>query len=538
MASEPFTIQFESFDGGLSQGGYTGGDNQYAAASLLDYSTEPGTLVGAPRLTEIEITTGASYRPAVLDVFRSSSASKDYPALVATNSSYTLATVNLNSDGTLTQLAVFDTYYMGLNTYFGRAPTPLAEYANDLFTISAGSIIQQTDYASSASYVTNSPVNGLPSDLVENFGYLYGSIITTSNASPGHIWRYDASSSSLITTGAAILDPAVQLAIGWSPICMENYGDYIAILANQSSSVDCLDWTQYKNSRLYIWDGVSNSFDKKVDIQGQSMTAIHTHLGQLYGFSSTIGGIDILRYAGGDSFQKVGRIPINLGSADTGIQDIMIPWVRKQSISSYGTKIYIGVMHDGNVAAQGNLFSFDTATGVVDRIYGSNSKSAHTAFFCNEMQVASFQQFTNASLKFMMAAAPFKTAPFDFATLTRRAPAGKKMKINRVHLYHSYLRDTDDRIRLYLNYNLADSVRGYGSAQIADVSGSSLSVPGVGTASAYEHIYTFQQTDGTPIPLLDSFALSVLTSLDSTNGERIRIFLPITVEGEYIDSPN
>lgn len=538
MASEKFVIHLEAFDGGLTQSPWVGGENQYSYNSFTDHWTEPGSLVGVPNLNEVIASSSSATKATVLAVIRTSEPTREHAVLTATNSSWTLGTAKLNFDGTLSSLVAFADVYLADTNMIGRHTTPLVEYSNDLFTAKGIYVYQHTNFVSGASYVSAGPAGGSASDLIENFGYLYASYLTTSNASPGFIWRYDASVSSLITDGSAVLNPAIQLAAGWSPICMDNFGDYIAIASNQALSNDLVDWSTMSHSRIYIWDGISNTFDKKVDLRGMAVTAIHVHLGQLYAFSSSIGGIDIYRYAGGDVVQRVARVAVNNGIEATTNPDLFVPYVRKQSISSYGNRMYFGIVIDDSNYPLGNIYSFDTQTGTLDVIDIDGNRGTYTVFYDNEINLRSYQKTTGSSPGFSLAAAPFASASFSIVSSTRFAPMGKKMKINRVLVRHSYLSSTSDTIAVKLNCNVADAPRTFGATQIMAVTGSSLSVPGVGSSSAYEHAYTFQKTDGTPIPLLDSFSLTLNVASDTSIISRPRVFLPIVVEGELIDSPN
>lgn len=542
MASEPFTIQFESFDGGLSQGPYTGADNQYTWNRYMDTWTEPGTLQSIGFLEEFSPTSNASYKTAILSIIRSSTSNNKYPVIVATNASWTLATAMMSeTDGTLTPLARFDTYNLTAPSIIGRYNQPLVEFNNDLFTASGLNTIQHTAFATSSSFVTQATSGMQVTDIIENFGYLYVSKIAGTNSSPGYIARFDTTNGSLITNGGTVFyEPAVQLAAGWGPTCMANFGDYIAISALKTGQHDMLDWSLRGSSRLYIWDGISNNFDKKVDIPGAAVTAIHTHLGQLYLFASTPGGIDILRYAGGDVVQKVARISTAYGnSVDTNGEDTNVPWVRKQSISSHGTKMYIGTMVNGGDAAQGNLYAFDSQTGVVDMVDRFSKLGTHTVFFNNEIRMASEQRASNSSPVYFMGNVPFQNGEAYITTTTRFAPAGKKMRIKRVLVRHAYLPGSSDTIGVRLNYNLTELPRSTApGTSILSASGSSLNTPGIGDNAAYEHVYTFQQADGTPMPLIDSFNLGLSMTSDQSTYHRTRVFLPIVVEGELIDSPN
>jgi len=542
MASEPFVIQLESFDGGFAASPYTGAENQYSDAFYCDHWTEPGTLMSIPSIREFEITSSASYKAMLLAVTRTTDASKKYVGVAATNASYTLSFVQLNEgDATFTPLVRLDSYYQTAPSLTGRYPNPILEYADDLLTASATTLIQNSQWATGASlYTSAGNWTGAVSDIIENFGYAYVSKVASSNSSPGAIARYDlVTSASLVSDGASMLDPAVQLSPGWGPTCMANFGDYIAISALKTTQVDLLAWSLLDGSRIYIWDGISNTFDKKVEVPGETITAIYTAGGQLYAFSSKPGGISILRYAGGDVFQTVGFLPCNTGrTVDTDVTDTQVPFVRKQAISCWGSKLYIGVTVNGGTNSNGNLFTFDTKTGVVDLILRPSSTSTHTVFFNNEINFASFQTASNASFHYKMGNTPALHSEFRVTSTTRFAPMGKKMKIKRILVRHSYLASSSDYINLYLNYNITGSPRTVGATQVLNATGSSLNTPGIGDNAAYEHAYTFQQTDGTPMPLLDSFNLSMHVVSDFAAYHNPRVFLPIVIEGEYIDSPN
>lgn len=540
MASEPFTIQFESFDGGLSQGPYTGADNQYSYNYNGDFWTEPGTVTSIGSFRDYEITSNASYKSVVLSMIRSTDDTKKYPALLATGSSWTLTFANIGGAGAITEILQAPGYYEPNPSLVGRRPIPLLEYGTSLIASSGFSILQVPTWTSGSSlYTSSGSWNGTVSDLVESFGYLYVSKTAATSSSPGAIARYDlVTSASLVNDGASYLDPAIQLAPGWGPICMANYGDYIAVAALKTKQTDFLDWSIRGDSRIYIWDGISNTFDTKVDVQGSTITAIHVHGGQLFAFASRPGGIDILRYAGGNAMQKVGSVMTTMGTiVDTSRTDTNVPWVRKQSISSFGSKIYFGTISNGGDESQGNLYSFDVATGVVDMIQRTGKGSCLTVFLNNETRLMSLQNASNSTYSWKVGYTPFTNDEVHMTSTTRFAPIGKKMKIKRALVRHSYLPGTSDQVNLYLNYNLTRSPRAQAGTSIVSVTGSSLSTPGIGDNAAYEHAYTFSDENGA-FPLVDSFNLSLEIICDLAAYHRPRVFLPIVIEGEYIDSPN
>lgn len=567
MASEPFSIEIDSFEGGLAQGPYTGQPNQYAYATGMDQWTEPGSLVGGIDFSAFTYgpISNSSYTGALLaidvhgETAQSPSGTNFFTLQEGVSRDLFVSGFNSTSNGSLSNGPEI------LNTDLDVGASDF-DFANTiriyLGSILAGGSGDDTVYQKPNMY-TNSSVFSYGktgytvSDIVQHFEYAYFLLtptIAASDSSPAHMVRYDYSNSSYLNSSAVVvLDPAVELSPGWAGVDSDIFGDYISIVSVNGKGGFYSNWYDAPNSRLYLWDGISTTFDSKIDIQGAAITASKAHLGNIYLFGSGRGGVDIYRYAGGNVVQKVGRASISVGTVSDST-DADVAYVRKESITTNGDFIYFGTTIPTTPNPKAKFYSFNVRTGAIDMVLeptnASYIRSILSACVTPTMSLVSYvNDQTGSSLKGFYAFSSTtnssvatntrtgRTSDWSVVTSSYFAPIGKKMKVNRALVRHSYL-PTDNALSVTINRNHETVARGVPTTALASVTGADANTPGVGDSSFYEHVYTFTQADGQPVPLLDAFQLGVSVTNASGTTDRPRVFLPIVIEGEYIDSPN
>lgn len=136
---------------------------------------------------------------------------------------------------------------------------------------------------------------------VHGDGYAYMCDYNTiSNVTRGLIHRIG------ITTAGAnsgSLYNALDLPPNVRPFGCASYGTDLAIIGSAFSGEDPAD-LRIGNSYLFLWDTISDSFYKQIDVPSAIVTAVKNVSGALYIFGRNVGeGWQLYRYVGGDAVE-------------------------------------------------------------------------------------------------------------------------------------------------------------------------------------------------------------------------------------------
>jgi len=102
---------------------------------------------------------------------------------------------------------------------------------------------------------------------------------------------------------ATIYDPNyLTLPAGWRVRCFGYWREYLAIGCMKGNNIP-----DYDSGRVYFWDGISTTYNFYIDVPEGGVNTVFGSRGKLYVWAGYQG--DMLIYTGGDSADKVKRIP-------------------------------------------------------------------------------------------------------------------------------------------------------------------------------------------------------------------------------------
>lgn len=142
-----------------------------------------------------------------------------------------------------------------------------------------------------------------------------------------YICDYDSTSSTAATRGRGLIHAlattygsaegdtnnsssynALDLPLGYMPVDIESYGNYVVIAAIQSTNATVIQG----KAALFFWDGINASFYNVVHLPDPLVTALINKNGELYVFSGSVStgtdssnGYRVSKYLGGQSLETV-----------------------------------------------------------------------------------------------------------------------------------------------------------------------------------------------------------------------------------------
>lgn len=556
MANSDFTIKIESFGGGLSHVPNVGAPNQYASASGMDLWSEPGVVM--PNRTFKQYTSASlpSFTATgqvvydVVDVGTSSNASlanKIYG--VGSDNSGALRLIRRETTNTWVSLASLASVsaldagdHIELVTYQEREwPLIIGSSKNGVFQINgAVGTVWQFHY-DTTSY---------PAFCVEKKdGYAYyGWATNDTYPEEGYIGRvdYTTSLSSLPNTTTNIRE-YIGLEPGEVPADMERFGDFIAIVGARRTSLNLGNTSfvqqSFKgNSTLYIWDGVTKVFDKKVPIIGMEGMAVKQVKGRLFIIGRTGSGlIELREWLGENTVALRATYNSTLQQSESYRGNI---WVLPTSVTVEGDMLMFGVSGNGSYSNHGMIYGFDTLTNTPHMVYQRQQSASSQVRMLRSLRGVIFHTQTDSTGNILQESDQFLGAYRSIGSFTDDAVVttpfftpdpSKLFKLKRVRVRHSSISSLSNFFVQFIPNRNVDADNYTSSAtNIVTKTGDGVNGDVGDTGIAAIRDYSIKDANGN-FPILDAMALKI--SMTSNASLRERIYLPIVIEGEVIDNP-
>lgn len=435
--------------------------------------------------------------------------------------------------------AIQTLYTTTANLAWGSTPSrSVVEFKGNAYLFNGNVLMSIDAYLSSPSETTKSISNAIATDIIAHKDFVYYSYVYQTGNYSGKIGRFDGSTA---ITGAGASDAQISLEPNYSPVCMASWGDYNAILASEGASTT--PWTDGQNVKLYIWDGISNTFDKIVTINDNAPQACYSMNGVLYiicaGFGRTI---RLYGYTGGDSAELLWVY---------NVDDSNSIGVRKQTITSDGNFLYFAPYGLTNGKAYqyfygglsgkkvgGMAYTMETVAtpGDISNIYAA-------ANFADRGYVSFITDAASSKRTFKLSkSTTVPTSNCALRTPVFYAGEGSRVRIKRVRVRHTDI-SAADTITIALNPNAKNNPNTFTGTGDELVSKSGTATTNDGTEASIGEIRTYSfgyasnsSLPNTPTQLLDRFQF--LIKYSPSGVARQRIILPIYVDGEIVTEPN
>jgi len=191
-------------------------------------------------------------------------------------------------------------------TLSATGPTAILNYWTSSANGLGQAALTDTDYplllAGASINFPNHPMH------LHNDGYVY---VGDYASGVGQIHSFYVSSAGATTVYFADL----LLPPGYYPFDIKSYGTDLAIVASRISNVTGSGLVRFSDSALFLWDTISKNFYRQVPIPFELATALANKNGELYvlcgnyGGNVNSGGVNLLKYLGGMSFDTIASRP-------------------------------------------------------------------------------------------------------------------------------------------------------------------------------------------------------------------------------------
>lgn len=517
----PFEATYGDVFGGLAQSAESCAPNQFSFSSNVDFFSEPGVLKPLPQLAGTALTL-PSNTDSRIRAFTKVLNDTSYPYYAVSWSTSSLTTMRIlkSSDMTTWQTA---TDITGADAFSASEPISIAEYNGDLFIHYVDYIDQWTNFPTVAASITNRAVSGQANKMLPALGFLYYLHGPVSVGSGGSIGRYD---------GSAFNDTAIQVDKDFNPVSADEWNDFLVIGAVHGISTT----RGGLNSRLYVWDGVSNVFDKKVDIPSPGLMSVRNVNGVVHILCvDTNNNIRIYLWNGGTDVVLAETILTGASTTSrmkiddnaVAVDGEFLIFGAKTVGFSTSLAIKRGVYGYGRYDAKTNRYLWcrdTTMDGTVGRDFYAIDiidGVTLTTWYADNMSTTS----TNA---YRTSTSMATTSRMDFDI--RSPDPMYRCHIKRAKIRHANL-TSGTSIVLRYNRNQESSQGGEFTQLLASAGSSTDPGPGdSGTAKIRK--FSVTQLDEGNVPTLDSFQLQVALNSSGSTGPKLK--LPIVVQGEIL----
>jgi hypothetical protein len=501
---------------------YRGEPNQIIKNTNFNYWSHPGLIVPDYAYGNTNATTSSGVDKRFLDfILVTGDTSYPYWGLSYTSDDHPVFSKYTSADTWSQQ------YKCTLSGGWTNTWRGFVEYGSSIIGYQGSTLYQVQTPWGSAVETTHSLSPSIVTDMIVANNVLYFSHNDPA-VGYGRVGTFDYSTSTLIT-GAGRTDAYVGIDRGFYINSMSEVGDYIAITASKPADYTNISINSNINSRIYLWDGVSNTFDSKIDINESDTCSSYAIDNSLFVFSSGRGGsLRVHRYEPGASRAELVAVFENISTPGS------TPYVRKQAITHDKDNLLFGLTS----SSRGYIYGINRLTGkTIVKNSWAHAVSLPTDIYALKTLNSNFSVISlinDSSTKYLLRTDSTWNYIQELVTPIIYPSPNKRCRIKSVRIRY---RDLGSGATIIVAYNPNQSADLYTGTFINLINKTGFGTSaGTGDAGTNEiRTYTFGHADGSIAPIIDSFQLSIYATSGGSEGENRMIILPIVIEVEELD---